>query len=220
MTSLLRDVAKDSRRSANLCDEQVHRAVAVNVSRAQSPADIRLAAEGRIVRRNISKLTLPLIHENLIAVLIVGPEGFRRRIAALDKPVHEGHIERPILIEVGQYGPPGSPVPLALRKSRANRELLEHSRRFMEPQPMMFIGEMSDEKIGQSIAVDVPIGHSHIRCRCAAGVEGQPASGGFFFELAVLLIDPKVIGRHIVGHENVGPLVAGQVSAENAHSGT
>src|SRR5205085_680005 len=63
---------------------------------------------------------------------------------------------------------------------------------------------------------DVADGDAHVRLAHAGAVKGAAAYGGFILVLAVFLIHPKLVGLFIVGLEDVGEIIVGDLGGDYA----
>ena len=82
----------------------------------------------------------------------------------------------------------------------------------------MFAQEMADRDIGQSIAVGVAEGDSHVGFGEALTVDRQAERIGDVFKRAVTAVSPKSIAFCIVGNEPVEPAVTIEVGREDSHA--
>ena len=79
-----------------------------------------------------------------------------------------------------------------------------------------FAGNVSDEQIEIAVAVEIADADAHARLDPAGGVQGAAALDRFLLERAVVLVDPELGRLFVVGDEDVGPAVAGEIGADDA----
>jgi len=92
---------------------------------------------------------------------------------------------------------------------------VKDSSRSLPPERIRLFGQVGHENVKGAVAVDVTQRHAHAGLCLAQGVIGQAANHRFFFEGAVVLVDPKSIRLSVVSDKDVGPAVAVEVGADD-----
>ena len=118
------------------------------------------------------------------------------------------------MVEVGQHGAEAGAAPASLRQAAGGEAGPGTGRPGPASTACAVRLEVGDEQVGQAVAVHVAEGDPHVRLRLAQGVVGDAAADRFFREGAVLLVDPEVVGVGVVGDEDIGPAVAGEIEAD------
>src|SRR5204863_8161139 len=110
------------------------------------------AAESWVHSRDVAKGSA-VIREELVALGIRRPEGidFRRHksalFATLHPTIHEREIKIAIQIKIRQDSAEPSAVPKLFHGSHASDRILEQTARLLDPQGMLFLGEMRHKQI-------------------------------------------------------------------------
>src|SRR5947209_11507938 len=92
------------------------------------------------------------------------------------------------------------------------------SRRSLFPKDVQLLGQMRNEQIQQSIAVNVAQGDPHVRLCLSQAVVSEAPEQGFLLERAVALVDPEVVRLAVVGDKDVRPTVAVEIGADDTQA--
>ena len=78
--------------------------------------------------------------------------------------------------------------------------------------------EIGDHQVGPAVAVEVAASHAHARLVSAGGVAGHAGLMADFLELEVSQVAEQVIGRAVVGDEEVDAIIPVKVGGHDAQA--
>ncbi len=199
------DVAQQPRRAADLRDKQIGSPVVVEITDGKTASHERHAAQGRIGLGDIAKLPVARVGVELVALGILRPEriGEPGLPVAQHASVDKGEVKPAVAVKIDEGGSEPRAAP-ASRQVGCDGAILKEASRPLFPERVRLVDDMGHEQVGKAVAVHVAPGDAHIRGRGSAKGEGHATNQGFFLEGAVSLIDPQMIGHHVVGSENIG----------------
>src|SRR5688572_28682888 len=178
MAAPLNLVAKNLRWSARAGDEQIHCAIIVEIADGESAPDRCNTTEFRVSQGDITKNSVSIVSEKLVALGIRSPEARRIRQTALHPAIHERQIDCAVIIEINQGRAEARTAPGLFPHGRDS--VLKKAARFLSPKAMILLREMSHKQIKQTVAIHVADGDAHIAGRLAESVKGQATFGRFF----------------------------------------
>ena len=81
------------------------------------------------------------------------------------------------------------------------------------------VGEMGDEEIQAAVLIGIAERDAHPGLCFPGAVERQAARQGLIGEAPIALIDPELVGLHVVGDVDVNPAIPGQIEADHPVAG-
>lgn len=168
VTSVRRHIPQHAGAASGNGDEQIERAVAVDVPHRQGAGHVGSSTQIGVVDGNVAELAGAAAGEDLVALGVGGPvvafDGIR---GSHDPAVGDCQVETAVVIEVGQDRSKARAAPAGAEQVGRGRAVGEQSPRLLSPQGMRLLGQMGDKQIEQAALVRVAQRHSLSRERIA-----------------------------------------------------
>ena len=136
----------------------------------------------------------------------------------IDVSVDNEQIEPAVVVHVEERCSPADQRQARLAKPRRHRHIFESSRSLIAIQSVGLVGKFRDEHGETPAVIVVAPGHAHRTERLAFAVHGNAADHRVVGERAVVIVVIEMIGRRVVGDEQIGPAVVVVVTPGRAEA--
>src|SRR5260370_1508870 len=124
-----------------------------------------------------------------------------------DVAVGDEDVEQAIVVKIQKTGAPGKERNRRIAEAGAKRHVGKICAAIIAIERFVVVGKRGDEKVEFAIAIVIAHADAHGSLRTAFFIDGKAAEVADVFEGAVVAIAIEVVGRGIVGDEEIEPAV-------------